>query len=96
MGTNGFSRVLRINFSLKLSEVLYTLGLKPSMTGGCDGSKGASGVTRPGVPMFQATAVGENFDAKSRLLMRSLKGGREKGFAERFTQARSLMVFWEL
>lgn len=56
MGTIGFSRVLRINFSLKLSEVLYTVGLKPSMTGGCDGSKGASGVAGPGVAMFWATA----------------------------------------
>ena len=78
MGTSGFSRVLRINFSLKLSEVLYTLGLKPSMTGGCDGSKGASGVTRPGVSMFRATAVGENSDAKPRLLMRSLKGAGKR------------------
>ena len=63
MGTTGFSRVLGRNFSLKLSEVLCTLGLKPSMTGGCSGSKGASGVTGPGVAMFQATAVGENQDA---------------------------------
>lgn len=63
MGTIGFSRVLRRNFSLKLSEVLCTLGLKPSTTGGCDGLKGASGVTGPGVSMFQATAVGEKWDA---------------------------------
>lgn len=71
MGTIGFSRVLRRNFSLKLSGVLWTPGLKPSMTGGCDGSKGVSGVTGPGVAMSQVGAVGENRDAKPRLLIRS-------------------------
>lgn len=78
MGTIGFSRVLRINLSLKLSEVLYTVGLKPSMTGGCDGSKGASGVTGPGAAMFQPTSVGEIPDAKLRLLMKSLKRAGER------------------
>jgi hypothetical protein len=64
MGTIGFSQVFQRNFSLKPSKLLYKVGLKPLMTGGYDGSKGASRVAGPGGDMFGATVVGENSDAK--------------------------------
>lgn len=56
MGTTGFSRVLRRNFSLKLSVLAQTLGVKPSMTGGCEGSKGVPAVAGPGAAIFPTTA----------------------------------------